>query len=160
MNKRSSQKLSKRFFGPFKVLDRIGPVAYHLDLPPDSRIHPVVHISLLRPFYGEQTQILPQSLPTDSEPEEDLEEEDSDLNTDMEKPSIHNGGPATQPATTRFPLPSHAPDKDSKRPRDKPNLEDKVFNKERSIDSMKCKGPNKSTRETNAPVWMSDYYRY
>lgn len=42
---RSNQKLSFRFFGPFKILDRVGMVAYRLDLPETCRIHPVVHVS-------------------------------------------------------------------------------------------------------------------
>jgi len=47
-----SQRLSKRHFGPFLVLHHIGSLAYELELPPSSRIHPVIHISQLRPFYG------------------------------------------------------------------------------------------------------------
>ncbi|XP_058746621.1 uncharacterized protein LOC131619549 [Vicia villosa] len=50
---RSSHKLAKRFFGPFKVIKRVGTVAYLLDLPSSSRIHPVVHVSLLRPYFSD-----------------------------------------------------------------------------------------------------------
>lgn len=45
---RSNYKLSFRFYGPFKVLQRVGAVAYKLEFPPSSFIHLVVHVSQLK----------------------------------------------------------------------------------------------------------------
>lgn len=50
--KRANHKLSFRYYDPFQILQKVGSVAYKLDLPPDCLIHPVVHVSQLRATTG------------------------------------------------------------------------------------------------------------
>lgn len=60
MAQRTSNKLARRYFGPFQVEARIGIVAYKLTLLAESRIHHVFHVSLLRKCHGEpQSQRAP-----------------------------------------------------------------------------------------------------
>jgi len=53
-------KLSPRYVGPYRVLQRIGSVAYDIELPNDlAKVHPVFHVSMLRKFIGDANSIVP-----------------------------------------------------------------------------------------------------
>nr|GFD12207.1 putative reverse transcriptase domain-containing protein [Tanacetum cinerariifolium] len=48
-------KLNPRYVGPFKVLERIGDVAYKLDLPEElSRVHNTLHVSNLKKCHADE----------------------------------------------------------------------------------------------------------
>lgn len=53
MKTSTNGKWSPRYFGPFKVLNTIGKVAYKLQLPDDAQIYPIIHVSQFKQCRGE-----------------------------------------------------------------------------------------------------------
>nr|GEW42202.1 putative reverse transcriptase domain-containing protein [Tanacetum cinerariifolium] len=52
---RKRGKLNPRYVGPFKVLDKVGTVAYKLELPQElSRVHNTFHVSNLKKFHADE----------------------------------------------------------------------------------------------------------
>ena len=52
-------KLSPRYIGPYKIVERIREVAYRLELSSDlDRIHDVFHVSMLRKYIPDPSHVL------------------------------------------------------------------------------------------------------
>ncbi|KAI3797484.1 hypothetical protein L1987_32741 [Smallanthus sonchifolius] len=53
-------KLAPRYVGPFKILERIGKVAYKLELPPTlNNVHPTFHVSNLKKCLADENLHIP-----------------------------------------------------------------------------------------------------
>ncbi|GMJ08819.1 hypothetical protein HRI_004551100 [Hibiscus trionum] len=52
-------KLSPRFIGPYRIVKRVGPVAYQLELPPQLNcIHDVFYVSMLRQYHPDPSHVI------------------------------------------------------------------------------------------------------
>ncbi|GKC70541.1 hypothetical protein Tco_1116424 [Tanacetum coccineum] len=53
-------KLNPRYIGPLKVLEKVGSVAYKLELPEElSRVHNTFHVSNLKKCYADEPLAVP-----------------------------------------------------------------------------------------------------
>ena len=48
LKKSGAEKLKPRFYGPYKVIHKVGEVSYEIELPEGSRVHSVFHVSRLK----------------------------------------------------------------------------------------------------------------
>ena len=54
---KKDNKLSSKYYGPYKALQNIGTMEYKLELPSSSRVHPVFHVSCLKKVIGEKIPV-------------------------------------------------------------------------------------------------------
>ena len=55
-------KLSPRYIGPYEITEKVQPLAYRLELPPElARIHNVFHVSMLRRYRSDLSHVLKDS---------------------------------------------------------------------------------------------------
>ncbi|KAM2970163.1 hypothetical protein FF2_017167 [Malus domestica] len=80
-------KLSPRYIGPYMITERVGEVAYRLELPLElSKVHDVFHVSMLRHYVSDPSQVIPHrpleinsDLTYDEEPVTFLDWKDKEL---------------------------------------------------------------------------------
>ena len=54
-----NDKLSPRFIGLYEVIEKVGPMAYRLALPPKlEKIHNVFHVSMLRRYWSDPSHVV------------------------------------------------------------------------------------------------------
>ena len=53
------KKLTPRFIGPYQILNKVGPVAYRVALPPNlSNLHDVFHVSQLKKYIPDPSHVI------------------------------------------------------------------------------------------------------
>ena len=54
---KEDNKLSPKYYRPYKVLQKIGTMAYKLELPTSSRVYLVFHVSWLKKIIGDKIPV-------------------------------------------------------------------------------------------------------
>lgn len=86
---RGNNKLLFRYYGPYRVLQHVGQVAYKLDLPPQAKIH-VIHVSQLKKHIPAQADTKDDLSTIPDNPDEQLKPV-----TVLDKKMVVTGGSAT-----------------------------------------------------------------
>ena len=67
LKQKGAEKLKPCFYGPYRVIGKVGQVAYELELPQGSKIHNIFHVSCLKKALGQQVTVIEELPPTDDE---------------------------------------------------------------------------------------------
>src|SRR6185369_5885441 len=85
---RPTRKLSPKFIGPYRIIKKVSVTAYKLDLPNTFRIHPVFHISLLKPYH--ETSDFSRTVPPPPIFVPENQQEEYEVETILDKKIVKN----------------------------------------------------------------------
>ena len=88
----TNHKLHQQRVGPFKVLDKVGQLAYRLELPPVMKIHPVVSVVQLEPGKQQDPYGRQNTMPTPEVEEDGAVRDRYEIEVLLEK-RMHYGKP-------------------------------------------------------------------
>ena len=88
------KKYTARYYGPFRIVRQTSPVTYELELPAASNIHPIMHVSLLKPWVQGSVMDAPP-LPDAKRGAEEYEEEYGERGGGL--PTVYRGLACGQP---------------------------------------------------------------
>jgi len=90
--KLTGRKYGQQFAGPVNVLERVGRLAYRLDLPEHWKIHPVLTIAMLEPCLSPHTNPFNRIHPTNPDPvnadRDDLDEPEWEVSRILDQRQI------------------------------------------------------------------------
>ena len=64
---KGSEKIKPIFYGPYKVIQKVGEVLYQLELPMGSKIHNVFHVYCIKKVIGKSISVSDTLPPLDDE---------------------------------------------------------------------------------------------
>ena len=76
LKKSGAEKLKPKFYGSYRIMRRVGEVAYELELPEGSKIHNVFHVSCLKKVVGQFISTSEELPPLDEEGDLELVSEE------------------------------------------------------------------------------------
>ena len=54
---KGDKKLKPKFYGPYRIIRKVGEVAYELELSENSKVHNAFHVSCLKNAIGKQLKV-------------------------------------------------------------------------------------------------------